>query len=328
MVTKEEIKQILNSNNSYKFITDKISFKSENTSEGRKFYVQGYISTNDIDIYNDLVTPHAMKSMLKQLQDENVTIDYEHEAWRDDNSILPVGRIIEARLDERGLWIRAILNKASPKFKALWSSIKEGFVKAFSIAFKPLKTILKTIGDMEVRVIEDLILINIAFTGAPVNKNALITDFDMKSVMLKAISNMERLESKGELVLVPRKMMEELKMEDDKIEKKDEAQESPAEESKEESTPDESKEEVKEEVKEEDKKEPEQKTEEKESPELKAMKELTEQMKSMTEKLDKQETELKSLKSSEIFKSATPEQAELKSESEMTGPKNVLDAIR
>jgi len=281
----------------YKFRTDSIHYKSENKDGTKNYYVEGYISTSEKDVYNDIVTKEGMESMLKQINERQITIDYDHEVWRDSNSILPVGKIEEARIDENGLWVKCKLNPASPKFKNLWGSIKGGFITAFSIAFKPLKTLMKTIGDTEVRLLEDLQLLNVALTGAPVNKTAIMTDFGMKSVMLKAITEME-----------------EIKMSEEEKKKLD--------------TPEEDSEEVKAEekpVKEEEKKEEEEKVEEK-SEDNKIVEELTAQLKSLQEKMEKQEAELKSIKEKEVFKAVveTP-QVEIKSEDSRT---NVLNFIR
>ena len=139
----------------------------------------GYISTPDIDVYNDLVTPKALDSMLRQINERIITLDYDHEVWREDNTRLPVGKIVEGKIDSRGLWVKAKLNRDSPKFKNLWGSIKNGFITAFSIAFKPLKAVSKIIGDTKVRLIDNLELLNVALTGTPVNRGAVMTDFGM-----------------------------------------------------------------------------------------------------------------------------------------------------
>jgi len=198
------MQNVIDNQQSYKFITDKISFSNTELKGKKQAYVTGYISVPEIDLYNDLVTEGAMKSLLTQIEKSTITIDYEHEAWRDDNSILPVGKIVEAKVDERGLWVKCILNSHSPKYKALWGSIKDGFINAFSIAFQPLKTVEKTMNGTSVRLIEELKLLNVAFTGAPVNEGAIMTGFGMKAIMLKAI---EDLQSKGEQVVIPKKLL-------------------------------------------------------------------------------------------------------------------------
>jgi len=215
METLQELQEIVNNQSGYKFTTDLLRFSEENLKGEIQAFVTGYISVPEVDLYNDLVTMKAMESMLKQIEETTITIDYEHEAWRDNNSILPVAKIVEARVDSVGLWIKAILNKNSPKFKCLWGSIKDGFINAFSIAFQPLRTVEKSFGDVTVRLIEELKLINVAFTGAPVNKGARVVDFGMKSVMLKAIGDIEK---SGEQVIVPKRILTKLMEEKNMVE--------------------------------------------------------------------------------------------------------------
>lgn len=178
----------------YTFMTDTLSYAAVETKAGKEYYVTGYISDGSIDLVKDLVTTDCMKSMLEQIRSRSITLDYDHEAFRDNPSILPAGKIVDARIDEKGLWVKAKLNSASPKFKNLWSSIKEGFVTAFSIAYRPVKTAFKTIGDTTVRLLDDVVLLNVALTGVPVNQGAVIDGYGMKAVMLKALSDLKETE--------------------------------------------------------------------------------------------------------------------------------------
>jgi len=217
-----------------------------------------------------------------------------------------VAKIVEAKVDDRGLWVKCMLNKNSPKYKALWGSIKDGFINAFSIAFQPLRTVEKSIGDVTVRLIEELKLLNVAFTGAPVNKGATMTEFGMKSVMLKAINDSE---INGEQVIVPKSLITKLLEEKDMEEKQEPVVEEVQE------VIEEAVEEVKEEpVVEEVKEEPVVEVVVEPTPEESQV--LTE-MKAMIEeqdkKLKKQAAELKAIQETEVFKSPTPIKPELKS---------------
>ena len=114
MTTITTLKDIMENQKEYKFTTDKFDYANVSV-KGKKeknAYVTGYISVPEVDIYNDLVTINGLKSMLRQIESSTVTIDFEHEAWRDDNSILPVAKIVEAKVDDRGLWVKAMLNKS------------------------------------------------------------------------------------------------------------------------------------------------------------------------------------------------------------------------
>ena len=181
----------------YSFYSNKINYDVIEEKGKKKYFVSGYISTDDIDIVDDLVTREAMADMLEQIKSSNIKVDYDHEAFREDPSILPVGKIIEAKLDDKGLWAKVELNQNSPKFKDMWESIKNGFVDAFSIAFKPIKVIEKFIGDVKVRVLEQLKLLNVALTGVPINEGATIQDFGFKSAVVKALKEYNKVDKKS-----------------------------------------------------------------------------------------------------------------------------------
>lgn len=299
----------------YKFRTDAIHYKAVDKDGKKNYYVEGYISTSDMDVYNDIVTEEGMQSMLKQINERQITIDYDHEAWRDSNSILPVGKIEEAKIDENGLWVKCKLNPASPKFKNLWGSIKEGFITAFSIAFKPLKTIMKTMGEMEVRLLEDLQLLNVALTGAPVNKAAVLTDFGMKAVMLKSIREFNNTEA--------------INMADEEVQKKSEevVEEQPQEEVKEEPKAEEAVEEKAEDEAEGEEEKPQEAVEAKSEENVDLVNKLSADLKSLQEKFEKQEAELKSIKEKEVFKATIQAKSEAVKEAEEE-PKSVFELIR
>lgn len=313
MEAMQELKSVLENQEPYSFSTDKITYGTVEVKGEKQHFVTGYISTSDMDIYNDLITENGLKSMLNQINESVITLDYEHEAWRDDTSILPVAKIVEAKHDERGLWVKAILNKHSPKFKALWGSVKDGFVNSFSIAFKALKTVEKVIGDSTVRLIEDLKLYNVAFTGIPVNKKATIEDYGMKSIMLKAISENEKI---GEQIIVPKRLLTKFMEEKNMVEEQTPETEAPVEETptEEPATEVETKDDT-----------PSEETPAEETPAEEASaeveqksQEMLKELKAMVEKQGEENAELKSelkaLKETEVFKSPTPSKPEVKSQ--------------
>lgn len=313
MELAQELQTLMNNQEGYKFTTDTLTFSTTELKGEKQAFVTGYISVPDIDLYNDIVTMTAMKSMLRQIEESTITIDYEHEAWRDDNSILPVAKIVEAKVDDRGLWVKAVLNKNSPKYKALWGSIKDGFINAFSIAFQPLQTVEKSIDGVTVRLIEELKLLNVAFTGAPVNTGAKMTQFGMKSVMLKAIADIEQ---NGENIIVPKNILTKLMEDKNMVEQKTEI-EAEVTEVKEEPVVEETPEEVVEEVV----------TEE---PVVDSkIEDLVTELKSMVEAqnatIEKQAAELKALSEKEVFKSPVTIKPEVKS---VEKPADMLSLIK
>lgn len=215
----------------YTFYTDEVGYERIENKGGKDYYITGYISTKDRDLMDDVVSEEALSSMLSQITHKNIKLDVEHEAWREENpSIVPVGKIIEAKKDEKGIFVKAILNRAHSRFKEVWESVKSGFLDAFSIAFKTTNYVHKVIDGVRTRILNGVELLNVALTGNPVNPECKMAEVFTKSL----------------------KDMEDNKMSEEVIEKKDEeVQEQPAEEAKEEESTEEATEETTEEVKEE-----------------------------------------------------------------------------
>lgn len=190
---------------SYKFFTD-IGFECVEIKGIKRYFVTGYISTKDLDKANDIITEDGLKNMLAQLKSKKIKLDVEHEAVTDSPDTLPIGRILESHIDSKGLFIKAELNYASPKFPAIWLSVKNGFLDAFSIAFRPIKKAFKKIGDTTVRLLDSVELFNVALTGNPVNPNCNISAVFMKS-----------LEAMDEIQNEEKEMVEELEKKTEEV---------------------------------------------------------------------------------------------------------------
>jgi len=168
---------------SYKFVTDSTEYTETETKGEKKYFVQGYISTKDRDLVDDIVTESALSDMLKQLQNKNIKLDVEHEAWREENpTIIPIGKILEAKIDEKGIWVKAEINSSHNRFKEVWNSIKNGFLDAFSIAFKTKDYVYKLIDGVKTRLLNSVELLNVALTGNPANPECRMVEVFTKSL--------------------------------------------------------------------------------------------------------------------------------------------------
>lgn len=159
---------IFNYNINDGFLWSEVNLKGE-----KKYFVEGYASTIDEDKSGEILDMTAQQDILNQIQSENITMDVEHEEWYDasgklltkpKNEKIPVARVVNAELRPRGVWVKAQINTNLRSFQELWGSIKDGFLKAFSVAFYPVHKV----GG----VIKHLNLVNITLTGSPVNPNA------------------------------------------------------------------------------------------------------------------------------------------------------------
>jgi len=189
MVNKKEAEEI--------FFTDELDYSLIETKEGKEYYVEGYISTKDLDLGNDVVTDECLNNMLEQLKGRTIKLDIEHETMKGETELdkkinktkIPIGKIVNAWRDEKGIKAKAVLNKAHSKFQEVWNSIKNGFLDGFSIAYYPIQTITKNMGDKLIRLLNRVDLINVALTGNPMNPQAKLT-----SAFTKSLSYLNKIE--------------------------------------------------------------------------------------------------------------------------------------
>ena len=178
----------------------------EYKSERGNYYVVGYLSTPDIDLVNDMITKECLKDMLAQIKQMSINAtmkaNIDHEHVLKDPRIIPVGKVVNAGLDRKGLWIKVQLNDSLPEFEPVWESIKNNFLDAFSIEYQPIDFEYKVINGREVRVLKKLKLFGLAFTGRPANPEARIKEAFIKSIqggnmeVKKKVSNFEEIRKK------------------------------------------------------------------------------------------------------------------------------------
>jgi len=160
-----------------------------------RVFMEGFISTTDKDLVNDVVTKNCLSSMQQQILERNIKLDIEHEAFRGSSveekeinkTRVPAGKIIDATVkdfnDGRfGLGVKAELNRNHKEFEKIKGNVIERYLDAFSIAYIPTKIANKSINGEEVRLLDDVRLLNVALTGNPVNTVSQIRDVFMKSI--------------------------------------------------------------------------------------------------------------------------------------------------
>jgi len=175
------------------FIARKIEVKGK-----PEYIVEGYISTTDVDLFGDMVTEKCLSDMKKQLETRVIKMDEDHETYyENDYDMIPKLKIIDSKIDNKGLWVKAQLNQAHPEFKAIWESIKGGYLDAFSIQFVPKEQETIFIKGEEIRRLEKVDLINVGITGTPVNPEAKMEKFIVKALQKDKMIKMFSLETKG-----------------------------------------------------------------------------------------------------------------------------------
>jgi len=125
-------------------------------------YIEGYASTNDIDRVGDVVPPQVWEAGLQNYLKNPIIL-----AFHDHDD--PVGRMVEHKVDNKGLWIKARISAAAEVFRL----IKDGVLTAFSVGFRVKDAEYNSAA--EVFVVKELELIEISVVSVPANQNTLFS---------------------------------------------------------------------------------------------------------------------------------------------------------
>lgn len=125
--------------------------------------VEGYASTNDIDRSGDVVSASVWEKGLENYLKNPIILAY-HDYHR------PVGRMVEHKMDSKGLWIKARISSAA---EDVYKLVKDGVMTAFSIGFRVIDAEYNQAA--EVFLIKEIELHEISVVPVPANQNTLFS---------------------------------------------------------------------------------------------------------------------------------------------------------
>ena len=119
-------------------------------ASGTNFYVEGFLSAPVKDLHGETVSENVLFDWSKECvaPPHNLGWLFHESPYKSpENKDKPaIYRIVESKISElkdrlgnthRGLWVKALLNKAHPKFNDVWNMVKTGFINSFSVEFLP-----------------------------------------------------------------------------------------------------------------------------------------------------------------------------------------------
>ena len=121
----------------------------------------GYASVfNVLDNHNDIILPNAINNIdgIK-----NIPILWQHDVKK------PVGKVIDAYIDDIGLFIYADINQELIYGKEAYSSLKSNTVNGLSIGYKINKNYIKD----NIGYLEDIKIIEISIVSLPANEMSM-----------------------------------------------------------------------------------------------------------------------------------------------------------
>ena len=139
-------------------------------------FISGYASTNDVDRQGDVVPPSVWEKGIGNYLKNPVILAYHDHSE-------PVGRMVEHRIDEKGLWIKARISAAA---EDVFNLVKDGVLTAFSIGFRIVDAEYNAAA--ELFVVKELELHEISVVSVPANQNTLFS-------LSKAFNNADEFKS-------------------------------------------------------------------------------------------------------------------------------------
>ena len=166
-------------------ISDLLEFKSEDG----KYYFRGYLSTPDIDLVNDMVTPECMSDMLGQINKgldgtvRGIKGSHDHDVyWQQNQHLVPISKLTAATMDTKGILVEGMFNTEHPDFKSVWNQVQNGFYDGLSIEYAATDFGYKEVNGKKIRVLNKLQLKGYGHTPRPANPHSKLTDFFIKSL--------------------------------------------------------------------------------------------------------------------------------------------------
>lgn len=113
----------------YDFILSQKAAEITEDPDTGDLYIEGYASDFDVDRQDEAFEPGAFEEGLKSFMRTNPVMLYHHKY---DHAL---GQYVDARLDEKGLWVKGRVDKPAPGSWAedVFNKIKRGTIRAFSV---------------------------------------------------------------------------------------------------------------------------------------------------------------------------------------------------
>jgi HK97 family phage prohead protease/HK97 family phage major capsid protein len=141
------------------------SFIKSDTADGKttSITIEGYASTDDVDRQGDIVPASVWKKGIQNYLKNPVILAYHDHSE-------PVGRMVEHRVDGKGLWVKARISSAAGE---VFNLVKDGILTAFSIGFRIVDA--EYDAAKELFVVKELELHEISVVSVPANQNTLFS---------------------------------------------------------------------------------------------------------------------------------------------------------
>ena len=139
--------------------------------------------TNKPDSYGDVIDKGAFTKTIKEMSGR-VKILWNHSVME------PIGKPVELKEDEKGLWVKAKLSLGVQRAKEVLTLIKDGVITEMSIGYETIKEEWEKLpGGLSIRHLKEIKLYDTSPVTFAANPDALITAVKEQELELKPFPN-------------------------------------------------------------------------------------------------------------------------------------------
>jgi HK97 family phage prohead protease/HK97 family phage major capsid protein len=123
-------------------------------------FIEGYANTTSVDRSGDVIPmPAWTKALDNYLKNPVILAHHRHSE--------PCGRMVDHKIDEKGLWVKARISAAA---EDVFNLVKDGVLTAFSVGFVIKDAVYDAVTDLFI--IKDLELLEISVVSVPCNQDS------------------------------------------------------------------------------------------------------------------------------------------------------------
>jgi HK97 family phage prohead protease len=152
--------------------------------DGGNLTITGYGAVfGNIDSYGDIIEKGAFAKTLSDRKGR-IAFCYQHDIYN------PIGKILEAKEDDNGLWMEVMLSKAD---QDIITKVKEGILSEMSIGYRTIESKSEVRDGQDIELLTEIKLFEVSLVTIAANPLALVTGMKAEEKRDKINSEFDRV---------------------------------------------------------------------------------------------------------------------------------------
>ena len=152
--------------------------------DGGNLTITGYGAVfGNIDSYGDIIEKGAFAKTLSDRKGR-IAFCYQHDIYN------PIGKILEAKEDDNGLWMEVMLSKAD---QDIITKVKEGILSEMSIGYRTIESKSEVRDGQDIQLLTEIKLFEVSLVTIAANPLALVTGMKAEEKRDKINSEFDRV---------------------------------------------------------------------------------------------------------------------------------------